>query len=142
MADRLKILFVCVGNMCRSQMAEGFARRYGGGRVEARSAGTAATGMVYPLTVAAMREVGIDISGQTSEQVTDEMLDWADLVVTLGCCRADDLCPVTFRGEKLDWDVEDPVGRPMDVMRGVRDRIGRLVRELIDEKTGGKDTRS
>jgi len=128
----VKILFVCIGNTCRSQMAEGFARFHGKGKIEARSAGTSAMGYVNGDTAEAMLEVGVDISAQTSKQLTDEMLDWADVVITLGCCSADKLCPVTFKGSKQDWPIEDPLGRPPAVIRRVRDDIDRRVVALIE----------
>ncbi|MBI5493274.1 MAG: arsenate reductase ArsC [Deltaproteobacteria bacterium] len=128
-----KILFVCVGNTCRSQMAEGFARALGNGNVEVRSAGTSAAGHVNRATAEAMNERGIDISGQESKQLTEEMIDWADVVVTLGCCSADRLCPADFKGKKMDWKIEDPLGRPPEVMRRVRDDIERKVKELLAE---------
>lgn len=126
-----RILFLCVGNTCRSQMAEGFARHYGEGRVEVRSAGTSAAGYVSKSTVRAMEEAGIDISEQTSEQLTPEMFEWADVVVTMGCVPADELCPPSFKGEKLDWNTADPLGRPWEEMQRVRDEIEKKVRELI-----------
>lgn len=126
-----KILFVCVGNTCRSQMAEGFARVHGAGSVEARSAGTSAAGYVNRNTIQAMKEVGIDISAHISKQVTDELMAWADVVVTMGCCSADNLCPVTFKGKKYDWKIEDPLGRPWSVMERVRDEIEEKVKGLI-----------
>ncbi|MBI5587770.1 MAG: arsenate reductase ArsC [Deltaproteobacteria bacterium] len=130
-----KVLFVCVGNTCRSQMAEGFAKAYGKGKVEARSAGTSAAGYVNRSTIVAMKEAGIDISNQTSKQVTDEMLQWADVVVTMGCCSADNLCPVTFKGKKYDWKIDDPLGRPWEVMERVRDDIEEKVKGLISAET-------
>ena len=130
-----KILFVCVGNTCRSQMAEGFAKAYGDGSVEVRSAGTSAAGRVNGSTIEAMKEIGIDISSQTSKQLTDEMLDWADVVVTMGCCSASDLCPVTFKGRKYDWNIDDPLGRPWEVMQRVRDDIADKVKGLISAET-------
>ncbi len=126
-----KILFVCVGNTCRSQMAEGFARRCGAGRVEVRSAGTCAAGYINGTTAEVMRERGIDITDQTSDQLTDEMLDWADVVVTMGCCSADEICPVSYVGEKQDWDIEDPLGIPIEETRRIRDEIEKRVMELI-----------
>lgn len=126
-----KVLFVCVGNTCRSQMAEGFARTYGKGKIEVKSAGTSAAGYVNSSTIEAMKEAGIDISAQTSKQVTDEMMDWADVIVTMGCCSADSLCPVTFKGKKYDWKIDDPLGRPWAVMERVRDDIEERVKGLI-----------
>ncbi|MBI1911944.1 MAG: arsenate reductase ArsC [Deltaproteobacteria bacterium] len=131
-----KILFVCVGNTCRSQMAEGFAEIHGKGKVEVQSAGTSASGIVNRNTIKAMAEKGIDISGHTSKQVTEEMIGWADVVVTLGCCSADMLCPVDFKGKKIDWKIDDPLGRPWEVMQRVRDDIENKVKELISAETG------
>lgn len=132
--SRKKILFICVGNSCRSQMAEGFARQLGDGRVEARSAGTAASGIVNPAVVEAMDEAGVEMEGHTSEQLTEDMIEWADVVVTLGSISARFLCPPSFKGEQYDWDIEDPIGKPREKMREVRDDIREKVRELIDEQ--------
>ena len=128
-----RILFLCIGNTCRSQMAEGFARAYGEGLVEIKSAGTSAFGEVNGLSTASMAERGIDISTQSSDQLSGDMLDWADVVVTLGCCRADELCPVDFQGRKLDWPIDDPFGRSMDMMERVRDDIEVRVKGLLEE---------
>ena len=118
-------------------MAEGFARARGDGVIEVRSAGTAALGEVNDVSTDAMAEVGIDISGQTSDQLTDEMLDWADFVITLGCCSADELCPVTYDKEKQDWPIRDPYGASLDFMRTVRDDIEARVDALIKEVDRG-----
>lgn len=134
-----KILFVCVGNACRSQMAEGFAKANGRGRVEVRSAGTSAAGFISRDTISAMEEKGIDISAHTSDQLTDDMIEWADAVVTLGCYPAEELCPPTFTGKKYDWPIEDPLGRPMDEMRRIRDGIETRVNALIGELSGERD---
>ncbi|MFQ5480174.1 MAG: arsenate reductase ArsC [Thermodesulfobacteriota bacterium] len=134
MAGIKKILFVCVGNTCRSQMAEGFAVFHGADRVEVRSAGTYAAGFVNATTIEVMREKGIDISRQTSDQLTDEALEWADIVVTLGCCSADEICPLAYKGEKYDWPIEDPLGRPLAETRRIRDDIEARVRELIKDE--------
>lgn len=132
MVGRKNTLFVCVGNTCRSQMAEGFARQLANGRFGVASAGTSAMGVVNRQTIAAMSEAGVDISDQTSKQLTNEMIAWADIVVTLGCSPADELCPVSFKGAKYDWDIEDPLGKPSDVIRRVRDDIRRRVAELME----------
>jgi len=116
-------------------MAEGFAKFYGNGKVEVRSAGTAASGFVNKSTIEAMKEIGIDISAQTSKQLTDEMLDWADLVVTMGCCSASDLCPVSFKGKMYDWKIGDPLGRPWEVMQQVRQDIEDKVKGLLSAET-------
>jgi arsenate reductase len=114
-------------------MAEGLARYIGGEKLEVKSAGTAATGFVNRNIIEAMAERGIDISGQTSDQLTDEMIRWADVVVTLGCCTADELCPLSFKGKKHDWPIEDPLGRPMELTRRVREEIETRVKALISE---------
>ena len=132
MTDIKRLLFVCIGNTCRSQMAEGFARRYGGSAVEVKSAGTDALGYVYEDTARVMLEAGIDISAQSSDQLNDEDLTWTDVIITLGCCRAAELCPPSFKGEQIDWPVEDPFGKPFEVMRRVRDEIESRVLDLID----------
>lgn len=129
-----KILFVCVGNTCRSQMAEGFARHWGRDIVEARSAGTSAMGYINSATVETMKELGIDISKQASKQLTPEMLEWADVVVTLGCRRADSLCGADFKGKKYDWPIADPLGKPEEFMRLVRDDIKERVKGLISDE--------
>lgn len=131
MKKKKKILFVCIGNTCRSQMAEGFAVRHGAVSVEVRSAGTSAMGMVNGSTINAMHESGIDISAQSSTQLTPEDILWADVVVTLGCVSAAHLCPPSYAGEKLDWDIPDPLGRPWGFMQRVRDDIEKRVKELL-----------
>ncbi len=131
-----KILFVCVGNTCRSQMAEGFAKFHGAGVVEVRSAGTSAAGFVNLTTIEVMAERGIDISGQTSDQLTDSVLEWADVVVTLGCCSVDEICPISYKGEKYDWPIEDPLGIPIEETRRIRDEIEDRVKGLIKNEQG------
>ncbi|MBI5561645.1 MAG: arsenate reductase ArsC [Deltaproteobacteria bacterium] len=138
-SGKIRILFVCVGNACRSQMAEGFAMVHIDEGFEVRSAGTQAMGYVTGETVEIMQEAGVDISGQRSKQLKDEMVEWADAVVTLGCCCADRLCPVSFKGRKEDWPIEDPIGRPVEVLRRVRDDIERRVVKLITELSAEKD---
>ncbi len=139
MNSPIRILFLCTGNSCRSQMAEGFARVLGGGNVDARSAGIEAHGK-NPRAIAAMAEVGIDISGQKSTIVTDAMLDWTDLVVTV-CGHADEHCPVLPAGaRKLHWPLDDPASTTgsdeeietvfREVRDEIRDRVDGLVHEL------------
>ncbi len=129
-----RVLFVCVGNTCRSQMAEGFARLHGKDMLEAGSAGTSAAGIVNKNTIEAMKEKEIDISSQTSRQLTADMFEWADVVVTMGCIPADFLCPSSFKGRKCDWKIDDPLGRPWEFMRRVRDEIENKVKEFIGEE--------
>jgi arsenate reductase (thioredoxin) len=133
---KLKILFLCTGNSCRSQMAEGWANHLGGDRVEAMSAGIEAHGK-NPRAIAVMREAGVDISRQESTRVTPEMLAQADLVVTV-CGHADEHCPVLPPGvQKKHWPLEDPAkatGTEDEIMakfRATRDEVKSRVEALI-----------
>jgi arsenate reductase len=134
---KLKILFLCTGNSCRSQMAEGWANHLGGDRVEAMSAGIEAHGK-NPRAIAVMREAGVDISHQESTRVTPAMLARADLVVTV-CGHADEHCPVLPAGvQKQHWPLEDPAratGTDDEIMarfRATRDEVKNRVEDLID----------
>jgi arsenate reductase (thioredoxin) len=130
MAEKQKtsILFICVENSCRSQMAEGFARVLGGDKVEAYSAGSRPSGVVNPEAIAAMKEVGIDISQQTSKGFKDLPRQDLDYVVTMGC---QDVCPFFPAKQELDWDIPDPKGRGQAVFREVRDLIRSQVLSLL-----------
>ena len=119
-----KVLFICIGNAGRSQMAQAFAERAG---LEVRSAGSRAEAHLHPEVVEAMRELGIDIEGRVPHQLSDEDVEWADLVVTMGC---GDACPVLPGKRYLDWNLQDPAGMPIEVVRQIRDRIAGLVDEL------------
>lgn len=134
--ERLRLLFLCTGNSCRSQMAEGFARTLGGERVEVVSAGIEAHGK-NPRAIAIMAEAGIDISGQDSTRVSEAMIDEADLVVTV-CGHADDHCPALPPGtRRLHWPLPDPAkatGSEEEIahaFRAVRDDIRDRVRDLL-----------
>ena len=131
MRRKKRVLFVCVGNSCRSQMAEGFAKRHGKGIIDVKSAGTAASGVVNKSTIDAMKDVGIDISGHISQQLTKELLLWADVVVTMGCNSLEYFWDEDVRAERIDWQVEDPLGKPWDVMVRVREDVEKKVKELI-----------
>ncbi len=133
----LRLLFLCTGNACRSQMAEGWARELGGERVEARSAGIEAHGQ-NPRAIAVMREVGVDISSQGSTRLTDGMLDWADLVITV-CGHADEHCPVLPPGTRKEhWPLPDPArarGAEAEIMarfRACRDQVRQRVEDLLE----------
>jgi arsenate reductase len=126
----LRLLFVCVGNSCRSQMAEGLARAMGGDAVEASSAGTMRAQQVAPKAVEAMAELGIDISGQSPKGLTEEMVDAADRVLIMGC-DARDMCPVVWLEDAVDWELEDPMGKGLDKYREVRDLIRAHIEELL-----------
>ena len=130
------VLFLCTGNSCRSQMAEGWLHHLSGGTVEAVSAGIEAHGQ-NPYAIRVMREAGVDISDQASTRLSDDMLAGADLVVTV-CGHADEHCPVLPAGvDKLHWPLEDPARARGDdaavlpVYRASRDDIGRRVHDLL-----------
>ncbi|ROR32006.1 arsenate reductase (thioredoxin) [Inmirania thermothiophila] len=132
-----RVLFLCTGNSCRSQMAEGWLRALGRGRVEVQSAGIEAHGK-NPRAIAVMAEAGVDISDQESTRLTPEMLAWADLVVTV-CGHADAHCPTLPPGtRRLHWPLEDPAraqgseAEVMAVFRATRDEIRRRVEDLLD----------
>ncbi len=129
----LRLLFVCVGNSCRSQMAEGFARAMGGDRIIAASAGTMSAEQVAPKAVAAMAELGIDISGQRPKALTEEMLDAADRVFIMGC-DARRYCPAIWLENAEDWDLEDPMGQGLDKYREVRDLIREHMARTLEKE--------
>jgi len=125
-----RVLFVCVQNAGRSQMAEALFTRAADGVHEARSAGTRPADSVHPEVVATMDELGIDLAGAVPRRLTDADAEWADLVVTMGC---GDECPVLPGKRYLDWDLDDPAGRPSAEVRAIRDQIGRRVDALLRE---------
>jgi protein-tyrosine-phosphatase len=124
----IRILFVCVENSCRSQMAEGFAKAHGGPRVAAFSAGSRPSGRVNERAIAFMRERGIDIAGHRSKGLDAIQSQTWDAIVTMGC---GDACPTVPARHRVDWDLPDPKHLDDDGFRAVRDRIEREVRDLI-----------
>ncbi|MGC0327644.1 arsenate reductase [Streptomyces sp. SAI-170] len=126
------VLFVCVHNAGRSQMAAGFLRHLAGDRVEVRSAGSLPGDQVNPAAVAAMAELGIDISDQKPKVLTSEAVQASDYVITMGC---GDTCPVFPGKHYLDWPLDDPAGQGVDAVRPIRDEIGKLIEGLIEEIT-------
>lgn len=124
------VLFLCVHNAGRSQMAAGFARNLGGDRLAVYSGGSEPADQVNPAAVAAMAEVGIDIRAQRPRRWTDNEVRTADVVVTMGC---GDTCPVFPGTRYVDWELEDPAGKPVEAVRPVRDEIERRVRGLLHE---------
>ncbi|MBS1126280.1 MAG: protein tyrosine phosphatase [Nitrospirae bacterium] len=130
-------MFLCTGNSCRSQMAEGFAREFGKGLIEPYSAGLIAAG-VNPWAIAVMKEAGIDISRQKSEEINEDLLRTMDIVITL-CGNAEESCPYTPPEiKRIHWPIKDPVGtigteeEIMKEFRRARDEIRNRVEELID----------
>jgi arsenate reductase (thioredoxin) len=124
------VLFVCVHNAGRSQMAAGFLTHLAGGRVEVRSAGSAPAETVNPAAVQAMAEIGIDIAAETPKILTDQAVRESDVVITMGC---GDTCPF-YPGKRYeDWVLDDPAGQGIDAVRPIRDEIRRRVENLIDQ---------
>ncbi|MEU4337049.1 arsenate reductase ArsC [Micromonospora lupini] len=128
MSDKPSVLFVCVHNAGRSQMAAGWLRHLAGDTVEVRSAGSAPAETINPAAVAAMREVGIDITDQTPKLLEYGTAESSDVIVTMGC---GDACPV-FPGKRYeDWKLDDPAGRGVEAVRGIRDDIRTRVQQLL-----------
>lgn len=135
MSDKPSVLFVCVHNAGRSQMAAGFLTALSGGAIEVRSAGSLPAGQVNPAAVAAMAEVGIDIATQIPKVLTTEAVQASDVVITMGC---GDACPV-FPGKRYeDWELDDPAGQGVEAVRPIRDdirgRIEALIADLLPAK--------
>ncbi len=129
--DRASLLFVCVENAGRSQMAEAFARKLG---AKASSAGTVPSSRVNPVVVEAMKEKGIDLSSNKPRMLTSEMIDRASVVVTMGC-SVEDVCPrpmlAKMQKKLVDWHIDDPKGKPVAEVREIRDEIEQKVRALL-----------
>jgi len=125
-----RLLFVCVENSCRSQMAEGFARKIGKGIVEVFSAGSRPSGNINPLAVEVMQEAGVDISAYDSKGFNDLPIKKFDYVVSLGC---KDICPFVPADKHIEWNIPDPKGKEIDFFRRVRDEIKQKVIKLIQD---------
>jgi arsenate reductase len=124
------VLFVCLHNAGRSQISRALFEREPGGAHEARSAGTTPADRVHPEVVEAMRELGMDLSDQRPQQLTDDLARWADVIVTMGC---GDECPYIPGKRYIDWDLPDPTGLPLEEVRAIRDDIERRVAALSTE---------
>jgi arsenate reductase len=130
MSGRPVVLFVCVHNAGRSQMAAGWLTALAGDRVETRSAGSEPAEQINPVAIEAMREVGIDIAGQRPKILTGDAVRESDVVITMGC---GDSCPI-YPGKRYeDWQLTDPAGQPIEVVRAVRDQIRDRVRNLLGD---------
>ncbi|MCR2791756.1 arsenate reductase ArsC [Microbacterium sp. zg.Y625] len=124
------VLFVCVHNAGRSQMAAGFLRDIAGDRIEVRSAGSMPAEQINPVAVEAMAEVGIDITAEQPKVLTTEAVQASDVVITMGC---GDACPI-FPGKRYeDWKLEDPAGQGLASVRPIRDEIRARIEQLVDE---------
>ena len=129
-----RVLFLCVHNTGRSQMAAGWLRHLTGDQTPVYSAGSTPGAEVNPVAVEAKAEVGIDISGAESQHWIEEMIGEVDVVITMGC---GDACPIYPNKRYLDWELDDPAGCDLTMVRGVRDEIGRRVDALLVDMTGG-----
>ncbi len=130
MTDVPEVLFVCVHNAGRSQMAAALLDRHAAGRARVRSAGSEPADEIHPAVVEAMEEVGLDLSKEFPKPLRDEDVRAVDVVVTMGC---GDACPVYPGKRYLDWDLPDPAGRTLEEVRPIRDEIDRRVRDLLAE---------
>ena len=135
----MNVLFVCKQNAGRSQMSQALFQRVANGHHESRSAGTRPAEHVHPVVADAMREIGMDVSDNRPQQLTDDLAQWADLVVTMGC---GDECPYIPGKKYIDWDLSDPAGKPLEEVRVIRDAINRRVKELTRELDAREVVRS
>ena len=133
-----EVLFMCVHNAGRSQMAAALLERHAAGRVVVRSAGSAPAGEVNPAVVAVMAEVGIDVSKEVPKPITDDAARAADVVVTMGC---GDACTFYPGKRYLDWPLDDPAGKTVEEVRPIRNEIDRRVRALLAELVPATDAR-
>jgi arsenate reductase len=131
--QKTKVLFICIGNMCRSPMAEGFARAMGDDVAETYSAGIHPTGVVSEDAIFMMEENGIDISRQRSNGLVEVPLDEIDIAACMTGIPGSAYLPEDFGGKIIDWDIDDPIGRSLSTFRRVRDEIEEKVRDLLEE---------
>jgi arsenate reductase len=134
--SQANVLFVCIHNAGRSQMAAALFERAVGGRRQARSAGSAPASTVNPVVVEALAELGIDISARLPHRLSPDDVAWAHVVVTMGC---GDECPYLPGKRYIDWELRDPAGRGLDVVREIRDEIARRVELLAAQLDAGGD---
>ena len=132
--DSKTILFVCVENAGRSQMAEGFFKKYAPKGFISLGAGTNPAHHINPVVVEAMKEVGIDISKQKSKELTHEMITNSNYIVNMGCMDKS-FCPTIFLPKVIEWNLEDPKGKSIEKVREIRDEIEKMVNELVTEIT-------
>ncbi|KIU14836.1 heat-shock protein HtpX [Mycolicibacterium llatzerense] len=134
MSPKPSVLFVCVHNAGRSQMAAALLTQLSGGRIEVRSAGTAPADQINPVAVAAMAELGIDITAGVPKVLSADTVQSSDVVITMGC---GDTCPYFPGVSYRDWKLDDPAGQPLEAVRPIRDAIADRVRDLVDELLPG-----
>lgn len=130
MSDKPTVLFVCIHNAGRSQMAAGYMKELSGGRVEVLSAGSEPKDQINPIAIQVMAEEGIDIANEVPKILTTDAVKESDVVITMGC---GDTCPI-FPGKRYeDWELTDPAGRPVDEVRPIRDEIKQRIQTLLGE---------
>lgn len=134
MSPKPSVLFVCVHNAGRSQMAAALLTQLSDGRIEVRSAGTAPADQINPVAVAAMAELGIDITAETPKVLAADTVQTSDVVITMGC---GDTCPYFPGVSYRDWKLDDPAGQSIEAVRPIRDAIADRVRDLVDELLPG-----
>ena len=128
------ILFVCIENAGRSQIAEGFFKKYAPKGFKAQSGGTKPVSQINPIAIQAMREIGIDISKQKSKEITEEMMQSSEPIVNMGCMDKS-FCPTLFLPKVIEWNLPDPKGKSIEEVREIRDEIDKRVKELVAEIT-------
>jgi protein-tyrosine-phosphatase len=131
------VLFVCVQNAGRSQMAEGFFKKYGPKGYEPISAGTVPTSQINPVAVEVMKEIGIDIGKQKPKDLTEDMMRNTTAIINMGCMD-DKFCPALFVPKVIDWGIEDPKDKPIEKVRQIRDEIEKRVLEIIESVQDNK----
>jgi protein-tyrosine-phosphatase len=132
--ENKKILFVCVENAGRSQMAEGFFKKYAPNGFIAQSAGIKPVSQINPIAIQVMREVGIDINTQKSKELSDEMIRNSNHIVNMGCMDKS-FCPILFLPKVVEWNLKDPKGKSIEEVREIRDEIEKRVKELVSAIT-------
>ena len=132
--NTITVLFVCVENSGRSQIAEGFFKKYAPKEFKVQSAGTKPILQINPIAVQSMKEIGIDISTQKSKGLTDEMIRNSDHIVNMGCMDKS-FCPTIFLPKVIEWNLEDPKGKAIEEVREIRNEIEKMVKELVSAIT-------
>lgn len=130
MSETKKILFMCVENAGRSQIAEGFFRKYVTSGYQPISAGTQPVGEINPLAIKVMKEVGIDISKQTPKMISEEMITQSTKIINMGCMD-EESCPALFLNNVIDWAIPDPKDKSIDKVREIRDEIEKKIKEIV-----------
>ena len=132
--NTITVIFVCVENSGRSQIAEGFFKKYAPKEFKVQSAGTKPILQINPIAVQSMKEIGIDISTQKSKGLTDEMIRNSDHIVNMGCMDKS-FCPTIFLPKVIEWNLEDPKGKAIEEVREIRNEIEKMVKELVSAIT-------